>query len=226
MWYVLCSIVDCSISDKFLAVLLILLLSLSSHSAAGRRWMRGSSETTAHHWCWQFPTRHGSQCCDRNKPASLHSVTGETSILASSHVLKLLPGFQFPKYQSINSFLSFLLSSSPAHHLNLLQQLKVTKLQEQSGRDLTRGNNRASVTSGAEQKWDELLSPQQLTAETLRRCHWEKEPLSTEVGEEWGPGTNTLVWKGICGCMAEQREWGAGMTDNKEQCNEFKLPLF
>lgn len=37
MWYALCSTVDRSISDKFLTVLLILLLSLSSHSAAERR---------------------------------------------------------------------------------------------------------------------------------------------------------------------------------------------
>ncbi|PKU44915.1 hypothetical protein llap_4784 [Limosa lapponica baueri] len=99
-----------------------------------------------------------------------------------------------------------LLISSLAHHLNLLQQLRVRKLQEQSGTGLTRRNDRAPVASGAEERWDELLSLQQLTADTLWRCHREEDPLSTEEGKEEGPGINGLVWKGICECMAEWRE--------------------
>lgn len=225
MWYVLCSTVDRSISDKFLAVLLILLLPLSSHSTAERRRVKERFVWT-HCTSPMLAARHGPQCCDRNKPASLCSVTGEPSILASSHVLKLLPGFQLPKYQSINSLLSSLLSSSLAHHLNLLQQLRARKLQEQLGTSLTRRNDRALATSGAEERLDELLSPQQLTGNTLWRCHREEEPLSAEEGEEEGPGINELMWKGICGCMAEWWDRGARMTDNKEYCNKFKLPLF
>lgn len=193
MWYVLCSTVDCSISDKFLAGLLILLLSLYSHGTAkemseGKVPLKLPHITSASSF-WQYM---GHSIVIGIKPALLHSVTGEPSILASSHVLKLLPGFRLPKYQSINSLLSSLLSSSLAHHLNLLQQLRAKKLQKQSGTGLTRRNDKPSVTAGQNRGEMGFSIPADC-------WHTQEMPLRRGVPVcwgRWGRGTRNK-WTGV-----------------------------
>lgn len=180
-------------------------------------WRRGCSEPTTHPWCWKIPAGQGPQCCNRNKPAPLCSVTGEPNILASSHVLKLLPGFQLPKYQSINS----LLSSFALQPLGSPPQ-PAPAAGSEGAAGAGRAGRKDRQSPRTQQGRTGVRWTPQLSAAACQ--HPQEAPSGREAPGCWGRTRNKWKKKGILGGCMEEWADSAGLTWLAAR-NGFKLPL-